>query len=445
MLSTQIMQKLIRLTDTSRQDIPQMSILVIAYPYGFGVLSDYTDLLGHYPDLLEQRGLITLTQSRGRTFFYSVKLMDFYIAEIHPHLSDEKSVQAKEEINRLITGYASLGMNADAVSRIHRYFTRKLPTGTRVMTASGIKDLPDTTQEVTRLKDVEFIDRTGDAVLIGDSCIDKFQKDFPALNAQTQIVKAIQINNALPLPRRKTVAGLNLYLRNFLSRSSPTEVSMTATTQQDVGSVKLVFDAWREVTGNPARHPDAGQTQKILAPLHNGYTPGQLIIAIQRASQDPWFNGHESRMTIGFLMAADRLQQLLSAKSILQSISDGSDSQYLNGMDAQVAEVFRDWTEISDSPAIQPDHSQRQMIIQALQMGYTTAQIRQSLQAAAVNEWHTGTGRYAGQGSKLTLNILLKADVLQRNLQDANSNAMSISQDMATQGLLQVALGLKTH
>ncbi|MBE0506592.1 MAG: hypothetical protein IBX50_07705 [Marinospirillum sp.] len=445
MLSTQIMQKLIRLTGTPRQDIPSMSVLILAYPYGFGVLSDHADLLGSYPQLLEQRGLITLTLSRGRMYFYSTKLMDFYINEVYPHLNQEKSVQAREEINRLITGYAALGMEPAAVQKVYQHYAKKLPTGTCVMTAEGIKQMPTFDREVTRLKDLEFVSRSGETVLIGDSFIDKLQKEFSTLSVQSQIAKAIQINNALPGHRRKTVAGLNMYLRNFLSRSSPVDTSASSIGAGDIETVKQVFYAWRAVTNNPAQHPDAGQIQKILAPLKNGYTASQLTLAIQKASQDPWFAGHESRMTLGFLMSADRLQQLLSARSILQGAGVGQGAEYLDGMDSDIADVFKEWAAISDSPATHPDQGQRQMIIQALQMGYSKDQIRQSFQSAAVNEWHTGTGRYAGQGSKMTLNILLKADILQRNLQDATCSAMSITQDMATQGLLQVALGLKHH
>lgn len=444
MHSIQCLQKLIRLMDTPHKDIPKLSVMAMAFPYGFGALCDYADLLGDHLTLLEQRGLIVRSRGRGREYFYSVKLMDFYINEIYPSLNSEKSIQAKEAINRLISGYASLGMEPHAVKVIHSHFARKLPSGRLVLTADGIKDYPNPEKEVTLLKDIEFIGKSGDPVLVADSYINKLQKEFTVLNVVAVISKAIQVNNSATTPQRKTVAGLNTYLRNFLNRTSPAETNRpnNLIDRKDIESVQSVFNVWKEITNNPATYPDAGQVQKILAPLKNGYTLEQLHQAIRVAANDKWFSGNERRMTLSFLMAADRLQQLLNSNKQQQPIIVET-SQCISILEDQVMTIFNSWTEISGSPATMPDASQHQMIVQALQLGYSQEDICQSFQSAANNEWHAGTGRFAGQGTKLTLGVLLKADILQRNLQDASVFNRTIDTNMATQGLIQVALNLK--
>lgn len=447
MNSVEVLQKLINITETRRQDVPKLSVMAMAFPYGFGVLCDYSDVLGDYPELLEQRGLIIKSSARGRTFFYSAKLMDFYIDEIHPNLNSEASISAKERINRLIIGCANLGMDSKAIRAIHTRIARKLPSGRLVLTDSGITDLPDPSNEVTELQDLEFIGKSGDAVLIGDSYIHKQQKEYPTLNVKAVIMKAIQVNNAASIPQRKTVAGLIAYIRNFLNRTNPTEIQNTSNSlsASELESIQAVFNAWKQVTGSPATHPDTGQIQKIIAPLKNGYTAAQLQQVIVTASRDAWFSSSERRMTLSFLMATDRLQQLLSTGQEQSTALTVNNNALVDDLEDQIMAVFFAWVEVSESPAIMPDASQHELIAQALKLGYSVDQIRQSFHSAAVNDWHAGTGRYAGQGTKLTLNILLKADILQRNLQDANVFNRSIPQDTATEGLIQVALNFSSH
>lgn len=454
MRTIQYLQKLVTLTDTPRQDIPKLSVMAAAYPYGFGILCDYKDLLGDYPETLMERGLIVLSSARGRTYFYSIKLMDFFIEEIYSKLNNDSATETNKAIYQLVSSYASLGMDAVFVKKIHDHFSRKIPSGQLVLLAEGIKGLSDPEKEVTLLKGVEFLSKSGDQVMIADNYLNKLQAEYPTLNVRDTILKALQVNNAAPQSKRKTVAGLNTYLRNFLRRTYPTQSQINNTyssdliDKQEAESIQLVFNEWKKITNSPAIYPDANQMHKISAPIKNGYTAEQLKQVIRSASQDRWFSSSEGRMTLSFLMSADRIHQLLNSEpSTTQSPQNATHSGgvIVDAMSDQVASIFNAWTNLSGSPAVFPDQGQREMIVQALQMGYSANQICQSFQSASISEWHTGTGRYSGQGSKLSLSILLKADVLQRNLHDAGMYDQSISQEMATQGLMQVALNTSSH
>lgn len=438
MQADQKLQKLIKLMGTPRRDIHQLSVLTMVFPYGFGFLCEYEDLLGDYPKQLEELGLAVIERSRGRTYFYSQKLMGFYVTEMHPRLNSNHATQAVKNINRLILGYASLGMEAATVKKINDYYSKKLPLGQWVLTVDGIKNYEDPSQEVTILDGLTFVSRSSDSVLISDSYLRKIKEDYPLLNVEAIIVNALQFNNNLTTGQRKTVAGLNTYLRNFLNRSNPALTNNhTRIENKDMDAVYAVFNTWKNVTNSPAKNPDYGQIQKILAPLKNGYTKEQLQTVITNASVDRWFSENSTRMALSFLMTSDKVQQLLSCSNAPQN-----SGELMNEREEQIITVFKVWAEISDSPAIMPDPSQHQMITQAFNMGYSLDQICQSIHGASMNEWHTGTGRYEGQGTKLTLSILLKSDILQRNLQNFSGFNNSITQDLANENLIQVALNL---